>query len=608
MGGDEQDERRTGPDFRALFEAAPTPLLVLDPELTIVAVSDAYLAATMTEREGLVGRHIFDAFPDNPEDPDATGVSNLRASLERVRRGKVADRMAVQKYDIRHPGGGFEIRYWSPLNSPVLDHHGQLQYIVHRVEDVSELQEANRQLREANAAKDEFLSRMSHELRTPLVAVSGFSELLALSDVGEREREWAQLIRSASKHLGRLIDDVLDISRIAAGQLSMTPEAVALGPLLHDVLELLRPLATRHDVVLARPTSPGGHGYVHADSQRLKQVMINLVVNAIKYNRRGGSVRIAIAPAEGGRIRIAVSDTGRGIDAASLERLFVPFERLDAATTGIDGVGLGLALSRNLIDAMHGSIGVKSTPGAGSTFWVELAAGDHAAVLDPPDDASPALATREYDGERRVLYIEDTLANVQLIEAILLSRPSVRLLPAMQGQLGLDLAREHLPDLILLDIHLPDIAGQEVLARLQRDEATRDIPVVDPQRRRDALAEHGAPRRRRPRLSRQADLRRSPARDDRSPPGSGGALHGGAAARTVRRVGRTSRRQPPPSDGPRQSGRVPLVATTSQDGDTITSQAMTPHRTPSLSHAYTLPVVRELPPLTSAAQGSAQTW
>ena len=477
-GRGDEDARRTEPDFRALFEAAPTPLLVLDPELTIVAVSDAYLAATMTEREGLVGRHIFDAFPDNPEDPDATGVSNLRASLERVRRGKVADRMAVQKYDIRHPGGGFEIHYWSPLNSPVLDHHGQLQYIVHRVEDVSELHEANRQLREANAAKDEFLSRMSHELRTPLVAVSGFSELLALSDVGEREREWAQLIRSASKHLGRLIDDVLDISRIAAGQLSMTPEAVALGPLLHDVLELLRPLATRHDVVLAPPTSPGGHGYVHADGQRLKQVMINLVVNAIKYNRRGGSVRIAIAPGEGGRIRIAVSDTGRGIDAASLKRLFVPFERLDAATTGIDGVGLGLALSRNLIHAMHGSIGVKSTPGAGSTFWVELAAGDHAAVLDPPDDASPALATREYDGERRVLYIEDTLANVQLIEAILLSRPSVRLLPAMQGQLGLDLAREHLPDLILLDIHLPDIAGQEVLARLQRDEATRDIPVV----------------------------------------------------------------------------------------------------------------------------------
>jgi PAS domain S-box-containing protein len=477
-GGRTQDERQTGPDFRALFEFSPTPLLVLDPELTIVAVSDAYLAATMTEREALVGRHIFDAFPDNPDDPDATGVSNLGASLERVRRGRVADTMAVQRYDIPHPDGGFETRYWSPLNSPVLDEQGQLQYVIHRVEDVSELQEANRQLHAANAAKDEFLSRMSHELRTPLVAVSGFSELLALSDVGEREREWAQLVRSASKHLGRLIDDVLDISRIAVGQLPMTPEPVALGPLLHDVIELLRPLAARHDVVLRPPTSVAGHGYVHADSARLKQVMINLIVNAIKYNRRGGSVRIATGPGAGGGFRIGVSDTGRGIDAASLARLFVPFERLDAAASGIDGVGLGLALSRTLIEAMHGSIGVESSPGAGSTFWVELPPGDDAAVLDTPDEAAPALTTREYDGERRVLYIEDTLANVRLIEAILLSRPSVRLLPAMQGQLGLDLAREHLPDLILLDIHLPDLAGQEVLARLQDDETTRDIPVV----------------------------------------------------------------------------------------------------------------------------------
>jgi PAS domain-containing protein len=232
-----EDESRPEIDFKALFETVPGLYLVLDPDLYIVAVSDAYLAATMTKREEIVGRGIFDVFPDNPDDPAATGVSNLRASLERVRELKRPDTMAVQKYDIRRPeseGGGFEERYWSPLNSPVLDERGQLAYIVHRVEDITEfvrlkehdtkqealtaelrertarmeteilqrsreLHETNRELRAANAAKNEFLSRMSHELRTPLAAISGFSELLTLSDLDDDKREQVQMIfRGAS--------------------------------------------------------------------------------------------------------------------------------------------------------------------------------------------------------------------------------------------------------------------------------------------------------------------------------------------------------------------------------------------------------------------------
>jgi signal transduction histidine kinase len=209
----------------------------------------------------------------------------------------------------------------------VLDSGGELSYIIHRVEDVSELVEANEALRAASAAKDEFLSRMSHELRTPLTAVHGFSELLTLTELPEKPREWAALIRSASQHLGRLIDDVLDISRISAGQMSMSLEPVALGPLLHDVRELLSPLAARHEITLEPVTSPGGHGYAFADSRRLKQVMINLVVNAIKYNRRGGTVRIAISAGEDGegRVRIHVIDTGYGISADAQAKLFVPF-------------------------------------------------------------------------------------------------------------------------------------------------------------------------------------------------------------------------------------------------------------------------------------------
>ena len=492
----------TEPDFRQLFESAPGLYLVLDPEFRIVAVSDAYAAATMTKREEVVGRGIFDVFPDNPDDPDATGEANLRSSLERVRDRRAADAMAVQKYDIRKPaeeGGGFEVRYWSPVNSPVTDDDGKLRYIIHRVEDVTEfvrlqargseqeaeilrrskeLQDTNRELRAANAAKNEFLSRVSHELRTPLAAISGFSELLGHTELESEQSEWVAMIHRASRHLADLVDEVLDLSRIESGNLSITLEPVALAVLFQDVLDLMRPVAERHDVILQQPTSPGGYGYVVADKQRLKQVLINLVSNAIKYNRPGGDVRIRVEPEGEDRIKVAVQDSGKGLDPESLEKLFVPFERLDAAASRVDGTGLGLALSRNLVEAMGGTLGVTSARGSGSVFSVTLPSGEPAAVERAVSEERAPLPVREYDGPRRLLYIEDTVANVRLIEAILARRPGVTVMPAMMGQLGLDLAREHRPDLILLDMHLPDMTGEHVLKELRADPATRDIPVI----------------------------------------------------------------------------------------------------------------------------------
>jgi signal transduction histidine kinase/ActR/RegA family two-component response regulator len=505
------------PDFRTLFEAAPGLYLVLDPEFRIVAVSDAYLAATMTRRDDIVGRGIFDVFPDNPDDPDATGVDNLRSSLERVRSRRVPDTMAVQKYDIRRPdadGGGFEVRYWSPCNSPVLGEHKRLAYIIHRVEDVTEfvrlqeresrqeaitheleertatmeaeilrrsqeLQETNKQLRAANSAKNDFLSRMSHELRSPLGAIMGFGQLLAFADIEEEQRQKVSMILKASNHLLGIVDEVLDISRVEEGSLSISAEAVAVQPLIDDALELMRPLAEGMEVVIHPPELAGGNGYVFADNQRLKQVVINLIANAIKYNRRGGDVRIAVERTGRDRVRISVADSGKGIEQASLDKLFVPFERLDAAVSGIEGTGLGLAVSRSLIEAMGGTIGAASTPGVGSVFFVELDKGEPLAVEEPESEEDSLIAVRSYDGgERRLLYIEDTVANVQVIEGILERRPSIRLIPAMLGRLGLDLAHEHRPDLVLLDLHLPDLPGERVLAELQADDATRDIPVV----------------------------------------------------------------------------------------------------------------------------------
>jgi signal transduction histidine kinase/ActR/RegA family two-component response regulator len=535
------------PDFQLLFEAAPGSYLVLDPDFRIIAASDAYLLATMTKRAEILGRGIFDVFPDNPDDAEATGVGNLRGSLERVRQQRVADAMAVQKYDIRRPeedGGGFEERFWSPVNSPILEDERRLAYIIHRVEDVTEfvrlqeretrqvaltselqerttsmqaeilrrsteLQETNAQLRAASSAKNDFLSRMSHELRSPLTAIMGFGELLSFADLGdEAHHEKVVMIQKASVHLLALINEVLDLSRVEEGTISVSTEAIAVQPLVNESIDLMRPLAVGSHIAIREPEFSAETGYVFADNQRLKQVLINMLSNAIKYNRIDGEIRIAVGPAGTDRVRITVTDTGKGLDAESLARLFVPFERLNAAADGIDGTGLGLALSRTLVETMGGSIGVSSTPGVGSSFWIELERAEPVAVAKTKSGDDPLTAIRTYAQERSLLYIEDAVANVRLIEGILERRPSVRLLPAMLGRLGIELAHKHRPDLILLDLHLPDIPGEQVLRELRANNATRGIPIVilsaDATRDREQVLASGA----NAYLTKPVDLRR----------------------------------------------------------------------------------------------------
>ena len=503
------------PDYRALFEHAPGKYLVLDPELRIVAVSDAYLEATMTERDQILGRDLFDVFPDNPDDPEATGTANLRASLDRVQRRLTPDAMAVQKYDIRRPeaeGGGFEVRYWSPLNSPVLDDAGRLAYIIHRVEDVTELvrltrtserqeqqtaelqrrsdemeleilrraqqlQEANAKLRHADDAKNAFLSRVSHELRTPLTAVLGFGDLLGRSELSEEQQDWVAIVMKSGRHLLALLNDVLDIARIEEGRLAMSVEPVAVGQLVEDALEIARPIGDSYGVPITWDPAEAGHCYVQADHQRLRQVVINLLSNAVKYNREHGRVMVRVGQ-QGERIRIEVTDTGRGLTVEEQARLFVPFERLDAAVDGIEGTGLGLALSKQLVEAMGGLLLVDSTPGEGSTFSVDLAAVEPVVLQQDRRSRSKRRTTRQYSGARRVLYLEDMVANIKLVEQILKQRPDVTLLPAMLGGLAIDLARQHQPDLALLDLHVADLDGEEVLRRLRSDPTTAGIPVI----------------------------------------------------------------------------------------------------------------------------------
>jgi signal transduction histidine kinase len=342
------------------------------------------------------------------------------------------------------------------------------------------LEQARHEAERANQAKSEFLSRMSHELRTPLNAVLGFAQLLEMDPLTNEQRESLGYILKAGTHLLDLINEVLDIARIEAGRLTVTLEAVPLADVTREVLTLVAPLAAERAVRVRHAVPDRDGPVVLADRQRLKQVLLNLLSNAVKYNTVGGEVVVSHDAAPD-RVRVRVADTGPGIPEEKRARLFLPFERLGVSPGGVEGTGLGLALSKRLTEAMGGAIGVDTAVGQGSTFWFELPAADAASggAMSALEDA--AVRTAAADAGHRVftvLYIEDNLANLELIERILARRPGVRLLSAMQGRIGWSLAREHTPDLILLDARLPDVPGEEILRRLQTDMRTRLIPVV----------------------------------------------------------------------------------------------------------------------------------
>jgi signal transduction histidine kinase len=347
-----------------------------------------------------------------------------------------------------------------------------------RHEAAEQVRLANRELTAATHAKSEFLSRMSHELRTPLNAILGFGQLLQMSASDPDEQESVHHILKAGGHLLALINEVLDISAVESGRMKLSLEPVLLSEVLHDTIEMIRPLADASFVSVPARLPDGSNAYVLADRQRLKQVLLNLLANAVKYNVRSGSVSVRCVAAGEDRIRIVILDSGLGIAEHDLDRLFVPFERLGADSTRVEGTGLGLVLTKHLVEVMGGEITATSAVGKGSAFSVELAA------VPAPPEALPSVSAEwaaQPHGERparTILYVEDNPSNVQLVSRILALRPEITLVVAMQGSLGIDLAREHDPILILLDLNLPDLSGEEVLRRLKRDPRTTDTPVV----------------------------------------------------------------------------------------------------------------------------------
>jgi CheY-like chemotaxis protein len=319
---------------------------------------------------------------------------------------------------------------------------------------------------------------MSHELRTPLNAVLGFGQLLELESLTDDQQESVEQILKGGRHLLDLINEVMDISRIEAGELALSPEAVLASELVQETVDLIRPLAAQRGIQLVVDRSGLCDCYVFADRQRSKQVLLNLLSNAVKYNRPRGTVAVTCEQPNATRVGISVADTGPGIATERLGHLFTPFERLGAEDTEVEGTGIGLSLSLRLTEAMGGTLRVVSTLGQGSTFSLELPRVEGPVEryerLDGPTENDETVPERRHT----VLHIEDNLSNLKLVERILARRPDIEVVPAMHGRLGLELAREHRPILVLLDLHLPDMGGDAVLQRLRDDPATASIPVI----------------------------------------------------------------------------------------------------------------------------------
>ena len=344
----------------------------------------------------------------------------------------------------------------------------------------AELELAMEEAKEANQAKSAFLSAMSHELRTPLNAILGFAQILtsdALPSTLPQKKEFAGHILKSGRHLLTLINEILDLAKVEAGAVNLSLEPVALGEVMGECRSMIEPIAAQRGIRVLFPESCDT--VVEADRTRLKQVLLNLLSNAVKYNRDAGAVVVDIAFDAPGKVRVSVQDTGLGLRPDQLDLLFQPFNRLGQESSGEEGTGIGLVVTRRLVELMNGAIGVSSRVGIGSVFWIELpVTAPHALSIEGP--LAPALPADAPGATTRhtLLYVEDNPANLKLVEEIVRFRPDLRLLSAQDGHLGIEMARQHLPDLILMDLNLPCISGVDAFKTLRSDPRTAHIPVI----------------------------------------------------------------------------------------------------------------------------------
>jgi len=364
------------------------------------------------------------------------------------------------------------------------DAAGQPESTVGVVEDIGEhlrLAEAERArdaAESSNRAKSEFVSRMSHELRTPLNAMLGFAQLLSLDRkpaLVEHQRAWASQIQQAGWHLLHMINDTLDLSRIESGMLELHPVALEVTPLVHAALAMVEPTAEKRMLQIEQDIDPRASS-VLGDETRIKQILTNLLSNAVKYNVDGGHIMVKARPGEARTIELLVSDTGLGMTRGQMDGLFQPYNRLGRERSSVEGTGIGLVISRKLAELMGGSLRAQSVAGEGSTFILTLPrASFHNTDLSTGGELS--IDAAQYR-QRLLHYVEDNETNVEVMRGMLLRRPQVRLTVSGNGLDALAAMRQRRPSLILLDMHLPDIDGLELLRYLKDDDALGDIPVV----------------------------------------------------------------------------------------------------------------------------------
>ncbi len=477
------DQRLRDQQFytRSLIESNIDAIVTTDPSGIITDANKRMEALTGSTRDELIGA----PFKNHFTDPDQAEASIKLA----LRQNKVTD------YELTARSRNGKETVVSFNASTVYDRDRKLQGVFAAARDITErkrldqvLHEKNAELESAksvaenaNLAKSHFLSSMSHELRTPLNAILGFAQVMesaAPPPTPVQKRSVDQILK-AGWYLLELINEILDLAKIESGLLTLSHEPVSLDHLILECRAMIEPLAEKLDIGLQFPhfETPS---YVLADRTRLKQVLINLLFNAIKYNKPGGKVVVDCVPVRTNLVRISVRDTGEGLSPEKLAQLFQPFNRLGKEASDVEGTGIGLVVAKQLIELMGGVIGVDSVVGTGTVFWVEMSLCEPPQLTHEMHDAATHFQPTHPDGaaQRTLLYVEDNPANLQLVEELIARRPDLHLLSAADGHLGIEMAREFRPEVILMDINLPGISGIEVMKILRADPATACIPIV----------------------------------------------------------------------------------------------------------------------------------
>jgi PAS domain S-box-containing protein len=475
----EEKLRWTEEGFRLMVESVTDcAIVMLDSEGRVVSWNTGAQRIKGYAAEEIVGQH-FSRFYPPAEIARGTPQRDLDAAA-------AEGRYEVEGWRVRKDGSLF---WANVVFTAIRDAAGQPRGFAKLTRDLTErrlveqtLTAAKGAAEKANLAKSEFLSSMSHELRSPLNAILGFAQLMesdATPPTPSQKGSIAEILR-AGWYLLELINEILDLAQIESGKLSLSPEPTSLAEVIAECQAMIESQAQARGISMTFPTFDVPC-FVAADRTRLKQVLINLLSNATKYNKAGGTVIVDLSGSTPERIRINVRDTGAGLAPEKLAQLFQPFNRLGQEHGAEQGTGIGLVMSKRLVELMGGVLGVESAVGSGSVFWCELGAAA-APELDarPAESASAAVAAQAQPGAppRTLLYVEDNPANLKLVEQLMARRPTLRLLTAVDGNQGIQQARAHQPDVILMDINLPGISGIEALKILRDDPETAHIPIV----------------------------------------------------------------------------------------------------------------------------------